>query len=39
MSAGEDIMKNINFQRTVEIRDSVDVFVAGGGPAGVASAP
>lgn len=38
MSAGEDIMKNINFQRTVEIRDSVDVFVVGGGPAGVASA-
>ncbi len=31
-------MKNINFQRTVEIRDNVDVFVAGGGPAGVASA-
>lgn len=31
-------MKKINFQRPVEIRDSVDVFVAGGGPAGVASA-
>lgn len=31
-------MEQINFQRSVEIRHKVDVFVAGGGPAGVAAA-
>ncbi len=30
--------QNINFQRSVAVRHEVDVFVAGGGPAGVAAA-
>lgn len=38
LTAGEDDMERISFQRTVEIRHRVDVFVAGGGPAGVAAA-
>ena len=30
--------KEVSFRRTIPVRDDVDVFVAGGGPAGVAAA-
>ena len=31
-------MTNLNFHRTIPVRHKVDIFVAGGGPAGVAAA-